>query len=239
VRVISGTTSGGAYLVMKRDITSPEQLAGTTLATPSLGNTQDVALRAWLKEEGFETTLEGGGDVSIVPQSNGTTLEAFVAGTIDGAWVPEPWATRLIDEGDGVVLVDERDLWPETDGEYVTTHVIVRTAYLEENPGIVKAFLAGLLASLDSIDADPAAAQAAVIAQIDAITGQSTSPDVIAQSFDNLTFTLDPIALSLEGSAEEAVAIGLIEPVDLAGIYDLTLLNELLAAAGQPAVEGL
>ena len=98
IQIISGSTSGGAYLVVKPEITSVEQLAGRTLATPSLGNTQDVALRAWLQENGLETTPEGGGDVSILPQSNSTTLEAFVAGAIDGAWVPEPWATRLIEE---------------------------------------------------------------------------------------------------------------------------------------------
>ncbi|CAB4584955.1 MAG: PhnD/SsuA/transferrin family substrate-binding protein [Actinobacteria bacterium] len=239
IRIISGSTSGGAYLVVKPEITSVEQLAGRTLATPSLGNTQDVALRAWLKENGLETTPDGGGDVSILPQSNSTTLEAFIGGAIDGAWVPEPWATRLIEEGGGTVLVDERGLWPDTDGEYVTTHIIVRTAFLEERPDIVKAFLAGLLASLDSIAADPEAAQASVIAQIDAITGQQSNPDVIAASFGNLTFTADPIAGSLQGSADDAIEIGLLDPVELAGIHDLTLLNELLAERGENEVSGL
>jgi len=239
VRIIAGSTSGGAFLVVRPEITSVEQLAGTTLATPSLGNTQDVALRAWLKENGLETTLEGGGDVSIVPQSNATTLEAFIGGAIDGAWVPEPWATRLIQEGGGAVLVDERDLWESTGGEYVTTHVIVRTAYLEEHPDLVKAFLVGLLDALDAIESDPESARSAVIAQIDAITGQSTNPEVIEGSFANLTFTIDPIAASLQGSAEDAIGIGLLDPVDLAGIYDLTILNELLTERGQQPVDGL
>lgn len=238
VRIIAGSTSGGAYLVVKPEITSVEQLAGKNIATPSLGNTQDVALRAWLKENGLETTPEGGGDVAILPQSNSTTLEAFVAGSIDGAWVPEPWATRLIEEGGGSVLVDERDLWPDTDGEYVTTHVIVRTPYLEEHPDIVKAFLDGLIQSIDSIEADPAAAQASVISQIDTITGQATDPAIVATSFGNLTFTLDPIAASLQGSADDAIEIGLLDPVDLTGIYDLSLLNELLEARGDSTVEG-
>jgi NitT/TauT family transport system substrate-binding protein len=112
IRIISGSTSGGAYLVVRPGITSVEQLADKTLATPSLGNTQDVALRAWLKENGFETTPEGGGDVTILPQSNSTTLESFVSGDDRRCLGPEPWATRLIEEGGGVVLVDERDLWP-------------------------------------------------------------------------------------------------------------------------------
>lgn len=238
IRIIAGSTSGGAYLVVRPDITSAEQLAGTTLATPSLGNTQDVALRSWLAEQGFATTPEGGGDVSILPQSNSTTLETFVADEIDGAWVPEPWATRLVQEGGGVVLVDERDLWPDTDGEYVTTQVIVRTEYLEEHPDIVRAFLIGLIDAIDSIAGDPEAAQQTVIDQISSITGQDASPEVIAASFANLHFTLDPIAASLAGSAADAEAVGLLDPVDLTGIYDLTLLNELLEARGDDPVAG-
>ena len=196
-----------------------------------------MALRAWLAEGGYETTPEGGGDVSILPQSNSTTLEAFIAGEIDGAWVPEPWATRLILEGGGTVLVDERDLWPDTDGEYVTTHVIVRTPFLEEHPDLVKAVLVGLADAIASIEADPAAAQATVIDQIELITAQRPSEEVIATSFGNLTFTLDPIAASLQGSADDAEAVGLLDPVDLTGIYDLTLLNEVLEARGEPPLE--
>ena len=122
---MSGTTSGGAYLVTKEGIDSPADLAGKTLATPQLGNTQDVALRAWLADNGYETDEAGGGDVAIEPQANGDALAAFMAGDIDGAWVPEPWATRFIQEGGAHVLVDEATLWPK--GEYVTTHLIVRT----------------------------------------------------------------------------------------------------------------
>ncbi|MGD9705707.1 MAG: ABC transporter substrate-binding protein [Acidimicrobiia bacterium] len=232
IRIISGSTSGGAYLVVKPEITTPAELVGRTIATPSLGNTQDVALRAWLAEQGFETTPEGGGDVTILPQSNATSLESFVAGSIDGAWVPEPWATRLILEGKGRVLVDERDLWAETGGEYVTTHLIARTEFLEQHPDLVQAVLEGLATAIDAIESDPEGAQAAVIAQIESITGQSPSADVIAESFGNLTFTLDPIAASLAGSARDAEGVGLLDPVDLTGIYDLSLLNALLAVRG-------
>ena len=239
IRIVAGSTSGGAYLVVKPDITSPEQLAGTTLATPSLGNTQDVALRAWLKDQGFETSPDGGGDVTILPQKNSTTLESFISGDIDGAWVPEPWATRLVEEGGGTVLVDERDLWTDTDGQYVTTHLIARTQFLEEHPDLVKAVIEGLADAIDLIEADPAAAQADVVSQISSITGTDPNADTIATSFGNLTFTLDPVAASLQGSADDAIAVGLLDPVDLTGIYDLTLLNEVLEARGQPAVEGL
>jgi NitT/TauT family transport system substrate-binding protein len=239
VRIVAGTTSGGAFLVVKPDITSPAQLAGKKIASPSLGNTQDVALRAWLKEQGFETTPEGGGDVTIIPQKNSTTLESFISGDIDGAWVPEPWATRLIDEGGGTVLVDERDLWTETDGEFVTTHLLVRADFLKDHPDAVKAVLEGLADAIEAIAADPVKAQADVVSQIGSITGSDPSGDVIAKSFANLTFTLDPIAASLQKSADDAIAVGLLDPVDLAGIHDLTLLNEILVERGEPEVTGL
>lgn len=238
IRIIAGSTSGGAYLVVRPDITSIDELVGRSIGTPSLGNTQDVALRAWLRQNGYETTPEGGGDVTILPQSNATSLESFVGGAIDGAWVPEPWATRLIEEGGGAVLVDERDLWPDTGGQYVTTHVIARTAFLAEHPDIVRAFLDGVIDALDALANDPTAAQASVIAQIASITGQTSNPEVIAAAFENLTFTLDPIAASLQGSADDAVTIGLLDPVDLDGIYDLTILNDLLTAQGRTTVAG-
>ena len=143
---------------MVRDgIDSPEDLDGTTLATPALGNTQDVALRAWLLEEGYETDQAGGGDVSITPQENPDTLTAFQQGDIDGAWLPEPWATRLVQEGGGHVLVDEAELWPG--GQFVTTHLIVATDYLDEHPANVRALISGLLDAIDVANGDAAAAQ--------------------------------------------------------------------------------
>ena len=137
LRIVSGATSGGAYLVVNKDIKNAADLKGKTIATPQLGNTQDVALRAWLKSKGLETDTSGGGDVSILPQDNSLTLTTFQSGDIDGAWVPEPWATRMIKEGDGKILVDEKDLWP--DGRYVTANVIVSTSFLNDHPDVVQA----------------------------------------------------------------------------------------------------
>jgi NitT/TauT family transport system substrate-binding protein len=234
IRIVAGTTSGGASLVVRADITSPEQLAGTTLATPQLGNTQDVALRAWLVEQGYETDLEGGGDVSITPQANADALNAFVAGEIDGAWVPEPWATRMVQDGDGVVLVNEADLWP--DGEFVTTHLIVATEFLEEHPDVVKSLVEGHVAAIDFTNEDPDAAQELVIAAIEELSSSELAPEVVASAWENLQFTADPIASSLEVSAQHATDLGLLDEVDLDGIYDLTILNEVLSEAGQPEI---
>ncbi|MET1232258.1 MAG: ABC transporter substrate-binding protein [Candidatus Limnocylindrales bacterium] len=234
IRIVSGATSGGAYLVVKPEITSAAQLKGKTLATPQLGNTQDVALRAWLNEQGLATDVNEGGDVSIVPQANAQTLDTFKAGDIDGAWVPEPWATRLVQEAGGKVLVDERDLWP--DGEYVTTHLIVTTEFLSAHPDVVKALLTGVVEANDFVNADPTAAQAVVNEGIKDVTEKALPEPVLAAAWPNLTFTVDPIASSLTTSAAAATELGLLEATDLDGIYDLTLLNEVLKAAGKPEI---
>jgi NitT/TauT family transport system substrate-binding protein len=237
VRIIAGSTSGGAALVVRQGIDEPADLAGTTLASPALGNTQDVALRAWLADQGFTTDFTGGGDVAITPLANPDILQAFSIGRLDGAWVPEPWATRLVLEGGGTVLVDEADLWPG--GQFVTTHLLAGTEFLERNPQLVRRFLDGHLAALDAIAADPEAAQAKVLDAIEAISGVRLPEDLVAAAWENMTFTWDPIASSLATKAASATEVGLLEPVDLEGIYDLRILNQLLAERGEQEVTGL
>jgi len=236
IRIIAGATSGGAALVVKSSITTPAQLKGTKLATPQRGNTQDVALRTWLKRQGLTSDLEGGGDVSIVPQPNAQTLEAFRAGHIQGAWVPEPWASRLVLEGGGSVLVDERSLWPN--GTFVMTHVIVRTAFLKERPDLVSRFLSAHVRAVDFLNAESATARDIVNTGIGKVTGKSLSAAVIERAWSTLTFTCDPIAPSLRKSAEDATAAGLLKAVNLDGIYELAPLNAILLSAGKSRVRG-
>ena len=233
IRIVSGATSGGAFLVVKDGINSPADLRGKKLGTPQLGNTQDVALRSWLKDQGMTTDTSGGGDVSITPQSNSVNLQTFMSGELDGAWVPEPWATQMIQAG-GHVLVDERTLWP--DGKYVTTHLIVSTAFLQANPDVVKNLIKGELAATDYLNSNATAAQSTVANEITRITGSSISTDVLATAWGNLTFTTDPIASSLQESADAAKELGFLDTSDLKGIYDLTLLNQVLSEAGKPTI---
>ncbi|MBX6354266.1 MAG: ABC transporter substrate-binding protein [Micromonosporaceae bacterium] len=233
LRVISGAASGGAALVVKPGITSAADLKGKKLATPQLGNTQDVALRYWLKQNGLTATKEGGGDVSIQPQANADTLSAFQNGAIDGAWVPEPWVSRLVNAG-GKVLVDEKTLWP--DGRYVLTNVIVSTKFLNEHRDVVKKFLEGQVAANDYLHSHPAESQQAVSDQIAKLTGKPLDVKLIQQAWASLEFTNDPVASSLITGARHAEEIGLLKPTDLTGLYDLSLLNELLKARGEAEV---
>lgn len=236
VRVVSGATSGGALFVVDQAIAKADDLRGKKLASPQLGGTQDVALRTWLRGHGFRVELTGQSDVQVVPQENAQTLEQFRSRAIAGAWVPEPWATRLVLEGQGKVLLDERDLWPE--GRFVTTHLIVRTEYLERNPEVVKSLLRGHLRSEAALLADPAAAQETVNAGIAKITGKRIGPEVVQGAWRNIVFTHDPLAETLVKSARDAEQLGLVklDGVDVRGIYDLRALNSVLAEEGRPLV---
>lgn len=236
VRIVSGATSGGASLVVRPAVTSPTDLRGKTLATPQLGNTQDVAMRYWLSRNGLKTTLEGSGDLSIHPQENAQTLQTFRAGQIDGAWVPEPWATRLVLESGGKVLVDERDLWPR--GLFATTLLMVRTDFLRQHPAIVSRLIDGQIQSNAFINSQPADAQRIANAAINEFTGKPLFDQVLAQAWGRLTFTDDPIASSLRDSAQHASQVGLLPSADLRRIFDLSLLNQALGAQGQPRVLG-
>ena len=237
IRVIAGATSGGALLVVKPSITSSQDLKGKKIADPQLGGTQDIALRWFLRINGLHSDAAGGGDVSILPEDNSQTLTAFKQGQIDGAWLPEPWASRLVVEGHGKVLVDERDLWPH--GAFVTTNLIVRTDFLRAHPKRIKALLEGLYAAVSYLNEYPTEAQQSTNDAVSAITGQRLASGVVAAAWPHMTFTLDPFAQSLKASADHAHAVGLLRDVDLRGLYDLTSLNLVLAEHGRPPVSGL
>jgi NitT/TauT family transport system substrate-binding protein len=233
LRVISGAASGGAALVVKPSINSAADLKGKKLATPQLGNTQDVALRYWLKQNGLTATKEGGGDVSIKPQENADTLTTFSSGAIDGAWVPEPWVSRLVGAG-GKVLVDEETLWPG--GKYILTNIIVSKKFLDAHRDVVKKFVEGQVAANDYINSKPAESQQAVSDQIGELTGKPLDVALIQKAWPSLEFTNDPVASSLITGARHAEEIGLLKPTKLDGLYDLSLLNEVLKAKGQSEV---
>lgn len=234
VRIVAGATSGGASLVVRPGVTTAEQLRGATLATPQLGGSQDVALRAWLAGHGLTTSPAGGGEVTVAPNENATTLRLFQAGKIDGAWVPEPWASRLVVEAGGRVLVDERELWSA--GRFVTTNLLVSTAFLDRHPETVRALLDAQVETSGWIAANPAEARRAVQAELVRLTGTGLPPAVLDRAFAAVEITDDPVAASLATSARHASEVGLLPRSSLTGIYDLRPLNAALATANRPAV---
>ncbi|WP_030018855.1 ABC transporter substrate-binding protein [Streptomyces monomycini] len=236
LKIISGSASGGVSLVVDPEkIKSLDDLKGKTIATPQLGNTQDVALLNYLAEKGYKVdATTGKGDVTVQRTENKVAPVAFRQGSIDAAWVPEPTASKLVAEG-GKVLLDEKKLWK--DGKFVITNVIVSQKFLKEHPKAVEAVLRGSVKTNTYIRTHPGEAKQALNDKLAAAAGKALPPDVIDPAFRNTDVTDDPLAVTLQLEADHAVRAGLLKKPALQGIYDLTLLNKVLKAEGKPAVD--
>lgn len=233
-RIIAGATSGGAALVVREGIDSPVDLAGTNIATPQLGNTQDVALRNWLEDEGFETSTSGGGDVTVTPTENAQTLTLFQQGQVDGAWLPEPWVSRLVLDAGAHVLVDEADLWP--DGAFPATVLLVRTEFAEQHPDVVEDLLEGHIASVAWLNDNVAEAPSVINDALETETGKRLSDAVLQRALENVTFTVDPHAETFADLVEHGLAAGTQKDGSIDGLFDLRALNALLDDAGTEPV---
>src|ERR1700730_10713206 len=229
VRVIAGAASGGASLGVRKDagIRNASDFHGKKVATPQLGNTQDVALRSWMRANGLKAR-EKGGDVQVIPISNPDQLTLFLKGQIDAAWAPEPWAARLVHEGGGRIFLDERDLWP--DHQFVITNLIVSPKFLKDHPDVGKGFLRTHVELTEWINKNPAQAKQMMNQQLQKEMGKALPQEVLDDAFSRMQVTYDPIRSSLLKSTQQAFDEGFLgrtQP-DLSGLYDLTLLNEVL-----------
>jgi sulfonate transport system substrate-binding protein len=238
LRIVAGATSGGASLIVRNDsgIDKPEDFHGKKVASPQMGNTQDVALRAWLKAHGMKSA-DKGGDVQVVPLANPDQLTLFLKRELDAAWAPEPWATRLIREGNGRLFLDERDLWPQ--GQFVTAHLIVSTKFLREHPDLVKTWIRAHVELTEWISGHLPEAKKILNQQIQKETTKALSAGVLDDAFGRLQVTYDPLRNSLLTSARSAYDAGFLgrQMPDLSGMYDLSLLNQVLAEKGKKAIQ--
>jgi len=238
LRVVAGAASGGASLIVRNDsgIQKPEDFHGKRVASPQFGNTQDVALRNWLRNHGMQTT-DKGGDVQIVPMANPDQLTLFLKKELDAAWAPEPWATRLIHEGNGRLLVDERTLWP--DGQFVIGLLVVNTKFLNRHPDLVKNWIRAHVELTGWINSHPSEAKQLLNQQIQVETGKALPPIVLDEAFARLQVTYDPLHTALNTAAQQAFTDGFLgrQMPDLSRLYDLSLLNQVLAEKGKKALQ--
>jgi NitT/TauT family transport system substrate-binding protein len=234
LRIIAGATSGGAALVVRGDsgINKPEDFHGKRIASPQMGNTQDVALRAWLKSQGLKTR-DKGGDVEVMPIANPDQLTLFLKKEIDAAWAPEPWASRLVHEANGRIFLDERSLWPN--GQFLTTELVVSTKFLQSHPDLVKKWLRAHVELTDWINGHVSEAKQILNQQIQKETGKALASAVLDDSFGRLQITYDPLRGPLLRAAQLAFDAGFLgrQMPDLSRIYDLTLLNQVLTEEGK------
>ncbi|MFD8981224.1 aliphatic sulfonate ABC transporter substrate-binding protein [Streptomyces sp. NPDC059564] len=235
LRIVSGSASGGVKLVVNPDrIKTLDDVKGKRIATPQLGNTQDVAFLNWAAARGWKVDAASGkGDVSVVRTNNTITPDAYRSGSVDGAWVPEPTASKLVAEG-ATVLLDENDLWP--DGKFVITNVVVSQKFLKEHRDVVEAVLRGTVRTNEWINAHRDEAKASANAALKTLSGQELEPEVIDRAWPGIAVTDDPLAATLEAQAGHAVTAGLLEKPDLTGIYDLGPLDKVLGSLHKPPV---
>nr|WP_202522764.1 aliphatic sulfonate ABC transporter substrate-binding protein [Streptomyces sp. SID4925] len=235
LRIIGGSASGGVKLVVNPDkIKSLDDLKGKKIATPQLGNTQDVAFLNWISEKGWKVDAQSGkGDVSVVRSDNKVTPDAYKSGSLDGAWVPEPTASKLVAEG-GEVLLDESTLWP--DDQFVITNIIVSQKFLDAHPDVVEAVLRGTVNTNKWINANPEKAKASANTALEKLSGKALPAEILDPAWESIKITDDPLAATLDAQAQHAVKAGLLDEPDLKGIYDLKPLNKILKAAGEPEV---
>ncbi|MCX2184752.1 aliphatic sulfonate ABC transporter substrate-binding protein [Streptomyces sp. SKN60] len=235
LRIVGGSASGGVKLVVNPDrIKTLDDVKGKRIATPQLGNTQDVAFLNWVSEKGWKVDAQSGkGDVSVLRTDNKITPDAYKSGSIDGAWVPEPTASKLVSEG-AKVLLDESELWPGK--QFVITNIIVSQTFLKEHPDVVEAVLRGSVKTNEWIKAHSEQAKASANTKLKELSGKPLGAKVIDGAWPSIQFIDDPLAATLQAQAGHAVKAGLLKEPDLAGIYDLKPLNKVLKAAGKPEV---
>ncbi len=237
LRIVAGAASGGASLIVRNDsgINKPDDFHGKRVASPQFGNTQDVALRSWLNNHGMKTN-DKGGDVQIVPMANPDQLTLFLKKDLDAAWAPEPWATRLIHEGNGHLFVDERSLWPN--GQFVIGLLVVNTKFLRAHPDLVKNWIRANVELTDWINGHQREAKKLLNQQIQSETSKALPPAVLDEAFSRMQVTYDPLHSALTIAAQQAFDDGFLgrQKPDLSGLYDLTLLNQVLAEKGRKAI---
>jgi NitT/TauT family transport system substrate-binding protein len=235
VRVVAGSTSGGAQLVVKPGITTPAQLVGQTVASPQLANTQDVSLKKWLAGNNLPIG-SGPGAVTVQNLANPRTLDLFKSGQLAGGWLPEPWSSQLVVQAGATALVDERTLWPG--GQFPTTVLLVRTDFLRQHPDTVDALLRGEQQAIDFAAANPAEAKTVTNSAIQRLTGATLPAPVLDRAFSELSFGPDPLASTFTQLAKDSVTAKVAtSATDVTGLMDLTELSKVLQAEGKPTVD--
>jgi NitT/TauT family transport system substrate-binding protein len=188
LQIIAGASNAGAVFVTRSGLTldSPVRLSGLKIAVPQLGNTQHISLLQILREHNLQTT-DKGGTVTVVPSGNADTLLLLDRGEIDGALVPEPWGMRMEYEAGAELFLDERQVWRE--GDYPVALVIASTDFMQNNPGIVKSFLAAHKKITGIINENPAEARTAINGELLNLTGKALEEPVLVSAFDRVLVT--------------------------------------------------
>lgn len=228
IRVISGASNGGVRLIVseKSKIESSQDFVGKRLATPQFGNTQDIAARKWLSENGLAPKTLGG-KVDLIPIKNADQLLLFMIGELDASWAIEPWATRLILEAKGKEFLNEKSLWKN--GVFPTTLVVTSKKFLNESPEVLKKFIAEHVSITKWIQKNPEEAKDTFRSNFNKITRNKMSKLTIDEAFKNVDFVYTVNEETLTKSIDDAFDLGFLgkSKVSLNGLVSPDILNEV------------
>ncbi len=216
IRVIAGAARGGAALLVRpgSGIEKPADFKGKKLATPQLGNTQDVAARVWLQKQGFKIT-QMGGDVLVLPTANADQLSLFQQGKIDAVWTIEPWVSRIEREAGGKIYLEQKDA--------VTTILVSSVKFIKSQPELAKKFAQAHRELTDWVNAHPAEAQALVQQGLSEVVKREIKLELVVASWQRLTFTSEIKLESIESLVGDARQLGFIRgEVDLARFISIS-----------------
>jgi len=207
LKILAGAASGGASFVIQKNsgLELIENYSGKRVAAPQISNTQDVSLRHYLAENGLKSA-EKGGDVFVLNIANPDIYTLFAKGDIHGAWVPEPWATMLVEELDGVRLFDENEFWPEN--QFSSVLLIGRSDYIEKNPEIIKKWINANEKTVQWINNHPDESKKLYNEFLKSYMGRTLPENIVEKSFSNIIITSEPLENSVYTFAERADALG-------------------------------
>jgi len=230
IQIISGAASNGVSFVVNPEsqIKTAEDLDGKRIAAPLIGNTQDISLRNYLYENGLRPA-DKGGSVYVFNLENPEIYTLFAKGDIDGAWVPEPWATRLVLELGGVRLFNEEDLWPQK--QFASVVLVARNDYIKNHPEIVSKWLDAHTYTVNWINQNPDQSKVIFNQFLKNTLGKSLKDEIINEAFSHIQITTDPSVDSIYIFAERANSVGYLgrHGYNLDGIFhDTNLVKALL-----------
>ena len=207
LKILASAANGGASFIIQENsgLESIENYSGKRVAAPQISNTQDVSLRHYLAQNGL-TPAEKGGDVFVLNIANPDIYTLFAKGDIDGAWVPEPWATMLVEELDGVRLFDENEIWPEN--KFSSVLLIGRTDYIEKNPEVIKKWISANEKTVQWINDNPDESKKLYNQFMKGHMGKTLPEKIVQDSFSNIVITSKPVENSIYIFAERADALG-------------------------------
>jgi NitT/TauT family transport system substrate-binding protein len=214
IRIIAGAANGGAALVVQPDtnLRGPTDFKGKKIATPQLGNTQDISCRAWLASGGLKIT-QLGGDAQVLPTQNPDQLSLFQQKKIEAVWTVEPWVSRLETEAGGKVLVEE----PDT----ATTVLVSSARFLNENHELAKKFWQAHRELTDWILQHPDEAQMIVKAELLAETRSDLSAELIARAWKRIIFTSEIPRASVQAFVTNSQKAGFMKTApDLSRLFE-------------------